>query len=158
MGPYKTFRTSFGFIAVSFAALVMLGATGLTAEKAEARMPAAQTHPIISLNQILARDANTFQNDKALEAGCRKTGHDKSICLCVTHVMKYELTLDQYRAATRLYGQNGNHEDLRRTLQREGFQLEDIYIAEGMERTLISDPNFASRCATAKAYYRTKVK
>ena len=81
--------------ATSFAALFVLSLS--TVLPAQARTPAAQTLPIISLDTPLARDAETFEMDKTLDAACRKTGQDKSVCLCITHIMKYELTLSEYR-------------------------------------------------------------
>lgn len=122
--------------------------------QAQARAPEAQTVPVISLDTPLARDAETFQNDKTLDAACRRTGQTNSVCLCVTHIMKYELTLSEYRAATRLYGQSGDRAALRQTLRTEGVSASDIDMAEQMERSLIEDPDFALRCSEAKSYYR----
>ena len=139
--------------ATTFAALFILSSTPVL--PAQARSPAAQTVPAISLDTPLARDAETFEMDKTLDAACRKTGQDKSICLCITHIMKYELTLLEYRAATRLYGDSGDRVRLRDTLKAEGFVARDIEIAEQMARTLTEDADFAQRCRQAKSYYKT---
>jgi len=114
----------------------------------------AQTYPIISLNTPLARDAETFNDDKTLNAACRANGQGSEVCLCLTHVMKYELTLTEYKAATKLYGQPKDRSALYTSLKSEGFSASDISTAEQMERDLIADPDFALRCSEAKAYYR----
>lgn len=139
--------------ATSFAALFVLSLS--TVLPAQARTPAAQTLPIISLDTPLARDAETFEMDKTLDAACRKTGQDKSVCLCITHIMKYELTLSEYRAATRLYDDGGERGRLRDTLKAEGFVARDIVIAEQMAGSLAEDADFTQRCIRAKSYYKT---
>lgn len=114
----------------------------------------AQTVPTISLDTPLAKDVDTFETDKKLDAACRKTGLGNSICLCVTHIMKYELTLSEYRVATRLYGQSADRTALHKTLEGEGYSPPEIKMAEDMETFMIEDPDFAIRCAEAKAYYK----
>lgn len=140
--------------------LAVLGLSIISAlsPDAEARTPAPQMTPVISLDTPLARDMDTFENDKSLDAACRKTGQDKAVCLCVTHIMKYELTLAEYRAATRLYGQDGDRADVRQTLLSEGFAKSDINMAEQMEQSLTEDKDFALRCGEAKAYYKNAAK
>lgn len=118
----------------------------------------AQTHSALYLPEGGARDANTFEIDKALDAACRKSGQSQSVCLCVTHVMKFEMSLKSYQAATRLYGQPADRTALHRALNRDGFKQTDIQSAEKMERSLIHDADFALRCADAKAYYRPALK
>lgn len=150
MGRHLKFKNCLA--GASLAALFMLSASGTLS--AQARSSAAQTYPVISLDTPLARDAETFQGDKTLDAACRKTGQDKSVCLCVTHIMKYELTLSEYRAATRLYGRTENRTELHNTLKNEGFKPSEISMVEQMERSLIEDKDFALRCTEAKSYYK----
>ena len=122
----------------------------------DANAASAQTLPAISTSESnAARDASTFQLDKTLEASCRKSGQTGAVCLCVTYVMKYELSLKEYSAATRLYGEQTNREPLRTQLYDEGYQMAEIETALKMERDLIQNIDFAERCANAKAYYRT---
>ena len=152
MGQHLNIKTNLAI--ASAAALFILSTSAGLPTHAEARVPAAQTYPVISLDTPLARDAETFQGDKTLEAACRKTGQETSVCLCVTHIMKYELTLSEYRAATRLYGRTGDRAELHGTLKSEGFKPSEISMAEQMERSLIEDKDFALRCTEAKAYYK----
>lgn len=152
MGRHLNFSTSLTF--ASFAALFILSTNAYLPVVAEARIPAAQMVPVISLETPLARDADTFESDRALEAACRQTEQDKSVCLCVTHIMKYELTLAEYKAAIRLYGQDGDRTTLYTKLKNEGFEPSDINMAEQMERSLIEDSDFTLRCAEAKSYYK----
>ncbi|MEP4050818.1 MAG: hypothetical protein ABJN22_01100 [Litorimonas sp.] len=156
MGRHLDFSTSLAF--ASFAALFILSTSASLPLTAEARTPSGQMVPVISLETPLARDADTFESDRALEAACRQTGQEKSVCLCVTHIMKYELTLAEHKAAIRLYGQNGDRTALYTKLQNEGFEPSDINMAEQMERSLTEDSDFALRCTEAKSYYKTPSK
>jgi len=135
-----------------FGAIVMLGAS--TAAPAQTEVIAAQIYPTIPLNTPLARDAETFEIDKSLDAQCRKMGKPSSVCLCVTHVMKYELTLREYRVATRLYGQTEQRFALQQSLRREGYTASEIEMVEEMERSLTEDDDFDERCSDAKSYYK----
>lgn len=150
MAQHLNLKASIGFAAVS--ALFIVSASTALLAQAEARAP--QTSTAISLDTLLARDADTFQADRTLEAACRKSGQNKHVCLCVTHIMKYELTLAEYRAATRLYGQPVNRTALHDILKNEGFRPAQINLAEDMERSLTQDNDFAVRCSEAKAYYK----
>lgn len=132
----------------------MLSTAASLSTQAEARSPSTQLHPAISLQTPLARDANTFEMDKALTAACRKTGTQTSVCICVTHVMKYELTLAEYQVATRLYGQPKNRTTIHKVLKGEGFTPSEIGMVEKLEQSLIQDKNFDDRCSEAKAYYK----
>ncbi len=140
---------------------VLLAALGFALPKLampNANAASAQTHPAISINPASARDANTFESDKALYAACRKSGQDSAVCLCLTHVMKYEMSLKSYHAATRLYGQPPSRNALHGKLQAEGYKKSEIERAENMERSLLASEDFGLRCAGAKAYYKKAVK
>lgn len=152
MGPYRNIKAA--LVVASIAGLAAMALASARPAFAAPNMQTAQTHPAITIDSLMARDANSFQDDKALNAACRKTGQDNAVCLCVTHVMKYELSLKQYRAATRLYGTTAQRNTIRKSLQSEGISSSEIKIAEEMEQSLISDPNFSYRCADAKAYYK----
>lgn len=153
MGPYRNIKAA--LVVASIAGLAAMGLSGARPAFAAPNMQAAQTHSASTIDNLMARDANTFQDDKALNAACRKMGRDNAVCLCVTHVMKYELSLKQYRAATRLYGTTIQRNAIRKSLQSEGFSMSEIKVAEEMETSLTADPNFSYRCTDAKAYYKT---
>ena len=153
MGQHLKIKANLAVI--SIAALFVLSTSATLPAQAEARVPVAQIYPVISLNTPLARDADTFANDKTLDAACRKTGQENAVCLCVTHIMKYELTLSEYRAATRLYGQPNDRTALHSALRGEGVKATEIGMAEQMEQSLIEDEDFALRCSEAKAYYKS---
>lgn len=144
-------------IEMKLAAAAMTGIFALSASTslpAHAQAASAQLYPTISLNTPLARDADTFEIDKILNAQCRKIGKPSAMCLCVTHVMKYELTLAEYQVATRLYGRPENRTTLHQRLKSEGYNASEIKTAEDMERSLTEDNDFDTRCSDAKAYYR----
>ncbi len=144
---------------VTFCVFAILTAFGFIFPKITlplANAASAQTLPLISPTEIDdARDVNTFQLDKTLEAACRKSGQKGTICLCVTHVLKYELSLKEYSAVTRLYGQSENRDMIQAQLYAEGYHKADIDTAIKMAQHLIQNIDFAERCANAKAYYKT---
>lgn len=119
---------------------------------------AAQSYPMVSLQTELARDADTFEDDKTLVKSCSSDGQAQAMCLCVTHILKYELTLNEYRAAVRLYGKTKDDETITATLRDTGVEAGDIAMAKGVIRSLTTSPDFAERCAEAKAYYRPKTR
>ena len=152
MGHYRNIKTH--FTAANGAALFLFGTTTILSTQALARNPEAQLYPAISLDTPLARDADTFETDKALTAACRKTGTQTPVCICVTHVMKYELTLAEYQVATRIYGQPKNRTTIHKVLKEEGFTKSEIGMVEELEHSLIDDKDFNDRCSEAKAYYK----
>jgi len=154
MGQFFNLKTTVA--AAVLLALLLVTAGTAVPDRAEARVPAAQTYPAISTETPPARDADTFAGDRTLEASCRKTGQEKAFCLCVTHIMKYELTLPEYRAVTRLYGRAVDRRDIHRTLKNEGFTPAEIKVAEAMEQSLVQSDDVSARCAEAKAYYKNE--
>ena len=133
---------------------VLFALSASTILPAHARAASTQFYPTIPIDAPLARDADTFEIDKILDMQCRKMGKPSAICLCVTHVMKYELTLAEYQVATRLYGRTENRTTLRQRLKSEGYNALEIKMAEDMERSLTENNDFDERCSDAKAYYR----
>ena len=161
--------TKIGFKTISVTlGLLTLGVFVPTLIDAQAFTAVAQTTPAISSAtprpKPLARDASTFESDKTLNAACRKTRQNisgdsqsaitRETCLCVTHILKYELTLPEYRAVVRIYGVSGDRTQLYSNLQDEGISRADINTAERIERGLIGASDFTERCAEARAYYR----
>lgn len=117
---------------------------------------AAQSYPLITLQTPLARDADTFSDDKALVKSCAAKGQPQSTCICVTHVLKYELTLNEYSAAVRLYDQSADAKTVTAALYKDGLSPSDIATAREVMRDLTTASDFQDRCAEAKAYYRPK--
>ncbi len=153
MGRYSNKITK--LMAISLTAFILSSPGTILPLQAEARPDAAQFYPAISVNTPLARDEETFENDKTLDAECRKSGRKSAVCLCVTHILKYEMTLSEYQVVTRIYGQPKDRTRLYETLKNEGFNAAEIGIAEDMERSLTENKDFALRCSEAKAYYKT---
>lgn len=140
------------------ALLAAFGFTFLKLTMPHASAAYAQTIPAITIKTPRARDANTFETDRALDATCRKSGQNNAVCLCLTHVMKYEMNLKPYRATPQLFGQPEDRSALHRKLYRKGYTKTDVEIAENMERSLITSEDFGLRCAEAKSYYRNTAK
>ena len=153
MGRYSKKITK--LMTISLAAFALSSPGTVLPLQAEASANAAQIYPAISVNTPLARDEETFENDRTLDAECRKSGQNSAVCLCVTHILKYELTLSEYQVVTRIYGQPQDRTRLYQRLKNEGFKASEIGIAEEMERSLTQDKDFALRCSEAKAYYKT---
>jgi len=112
--------------------------------------------PIISLQAELARDADTFADDKTLVAACMDKGQAKQTCLCVTHVLKYEMTLNEYRAAVHLYKKEDKPNLEMASLRALNLTPQDINTARQMMRGLTESQDFSERCSEARAYYRPK--
>lgn len=119
-----------GFIAAFLAVLFSFGASATAPYKAEASSPSAQNYALAAPLDRLARDANTFRTDRGLDAACREAGQEKETCLCVVNILKYDLPLQDYRAAWNMFD-----------------QAQDI--------ALIKRDDFAPRCAEAMAYYNS---
>ena len=120
---------------------------------------AAQTIPAITKPAPMARDAATFELDKEVNHACRKSKvsankTEREACLCVTFILKYELTLPQYKAAARLYGTHGNNDQIYQDLRKAGVTQSDIGTAERLNQSLALAPDFEKRCTIAKAYYK----
>ena len=152
LGRNRNIITSLAALSTALCLLLLAGAS-LSAQ-AKARTPAGQTQPAVRLISLEARDAETFQSDKTLEASCRKSGQNKSICLCVTYILKYEMTLSEYEVVTRLYGQTQNRQTLHQSLKNEGFKPSEIGKAEAIEKALTQAVDFDARCLAAKSYYK----
>ncbi len=156
MGPFAIDRRILMAVLIS---TLSWGALNFGVPDTSGNMAFAQTIPAISQTQPRARDAATFEDDKKLNLACRNSQDPKmkrtqDACLCVTHVLKYELTLTEYRAAAILYGATGDREPLYQTLRDRKFSADDINVAEHMEKNLFGTSDFAERCANAKAYYK----
>ena len=134
------------------------GILGYDAVAVAGAQSAAQSYPMVSLQTELARDADTFDDDKALVKSCSSEGQAQSTCLCVTHILKYELTLNEYRAAVRLYGKTKDVETIAAALRETGVEPVDIAMAQDVIGGLTTTPDFAERCSEAKAYYRPKTR
>ncbi len=136
-------------LAILAAGLGLLSQNAVAAAKAQT---VQQTYPMMSLQTELARDADTYAEDKALVETCTSKGQSQATCLCVTHVLKYELTLNEYKAAVRLYDKDTK--SLSAALRDENISPQDIQTAKDVMADLTKDSDFSERCSEAKAYYR----
>ncbi len=102
-----------------------------------------------------ARDQPTFQQDLSLTNSCIEGGRDKTECLCVTRVLKYELSLREYRLASQIFARPAPQEQsaLRLTLMQQGYEDEEIGRLSSYTGKLTSASNFQNRCAEANAYF-----
>jgi len=130
MGLIQNIKT--GLIIAFLAGLFSIGANATAPHQAAAYNSSSYTasdgYPLAAPLDTLARDANTFKIDKGLDEACRNTGQEKETCLCVIHILKYDLPLKDYQSAWNLFE---NAEDI----------------------TLIARDDFEPRCAEAMAYY-----
>jgi len=117
-----------GLIIAFLAGLFSIGAHATAPNQIEAYSPSTQNYALAAPLDRLARDANTFQTDKGLDAACREAGQEEETCLCIVHILKYDLPLKDYRATLDMFE-----------------QTEEI--------TLIARDDFEPRCAQAMAYY-----
>jgi len=137
--------------------LVLLGAlmssiNGIKLEHSNALAATAATE------NVQARDAATSRDDINLTNICIDAGQSKTHCLCVTKIFKHEMSLRQYKAATRLYASMVSSEPAARNatnmrLKQLGYIDTEIKIVDTLQRTLSNETKFHDRCALADAYF-----
>lgn len=92
-----------------------------------------------------ARELETYGDDVRLTNQCIDRGGDKAECVCVVSVLKYELTLGEYRRAARAW------------TVPAGYRAQDgvspMRDADGALRGLTRAEDFQRRCAVAKTYF-----
>ena len=96
----------------------------------------------------MARSADTVADDLRLINRCIDNGRSKAECLCVTQVMKYEMTLTDYRRAARAYTLQASV-----VTRGQNVQAEPAKRVEGDISAMVSAPNFEYRCAAARDYF-----
>lgn len=96
----------------------------------------------------MARSADTVSDDLRLINRCIDNGRSKSECLCVTQVMKYEMSLSDYRRAARAY-------DVKVSMVSRGNDpfAGPAARVESDITAMVSSPNFDYRCAAARDYF-----
>ncbi len=127
--------------------------------KTEQSMALAAT----SVNEPLsARDAATSRYDINLTNSCIESGKSKQHCLCVTKIFKYEMSLRDYKAATKLYQSMVSTEPTARSvtkiaLQQLGYVDSEITTVDNLQRNLSKNAQFESLCAMADTYFNPTV-
>lgn len=107
---------------------------------------------------LSARDAATSRADIALTNSCIEAGQTKDYCLCVTKVLKYQMSLREYMAAVKLYP-NGFNSDptarsaLKISLRQSGYNDQEITNIENFQSQLLERTNLKQQCEMASAYY-----
>ena len=103
-----------------------------------------------------ARDADTFDMDKALVTACKAQGRALVDCICLTHILKYESSLDVYRASVSLYP--GIEWPNTIKARNESWRILPRHLITAQKR--LDEMNHATdlavRCETAKAYYKRR--
>lgn len=97
-----------------------------------------------------ARTVQTSAEDITLTNSCIESGKEKIYCLCVTKIFKNEMTLDQYRAAASIYGQENN---IIPSLQRNNDAETDISAIKARIKDLSTEKMFRTRCDRAEIYF-----
>ena len=106
----------------------------------------------------LARDAATSRDDINLTNSCIEAGKSKSHCLCVTKVFKHEMSLREYKAATKLYQSMVSPEPSARsatkmTLKQLGYNDYEITNVDNLQHNLSAKANLKNRCEIADAFF-----
>lgn len=104
----------------------------------------------------LARDTSTFREDVALTNACVESGQNKADCLCVTYVLKYELSLPDYRAASQMLFTPANADAAAQRAANLSARNIPARITRyrNLNRELISQSDFAPRCTEADHYFK----
>lgn len=109
-------------------------------------------------HNTLARDAATSRDDITLTNSCIEAGKSKNHCLCVTKVFKHEMSLRDYRAATKLYQSMVSSEPTARSstkmsLKQLGYVDHEITNLDKLQRDLSAKADLKNRCEIADAYF-----
>jgi len=105
----------------------------------------------LDTQSLKARDAMTYEDDKRLTNSCIEGGQDKTDCLCLTRIFKYELSLRDYKAVSFMFNQDINN--MTPKLLKSGFSSTEISKLKNLEKTVQKSADFRSRCFNAKTYY-----
>lgn len=97
-----------------------------------------------------ARTVQTSTEDITITNSCIESGKEKIYCLCVTKIFKNEMTLDQYRAAASIYGQESH---ITPNLQHNSDSETDIRAIEARIKDLSNEKMFRERCNRAEIYF-----
>ena len=92
-----------------------------------------------------ARDAETSGDDVRIVNGCIADGGSKADCVCVAYVMKYEMTLGEYREAA---GNLTRRASYSRAGQSDRPAVSTPTIAQTRRRD-----DLQRRCAAARRYF-----
>jgi len=111
---------------------------------------------------LSARDAATSKYDISLTNSCIEAGKSKQHCLCVTKIFKYEMSLREYKAATKLYQSMVSSEPTARSvtkisLHQLGYVDSEIISVDNLQRNLSRDAQFQNLCDMANAYFNPTV-
>jgi len=97
-----------------------------------------------------ARDAATHINDKRLTNNCIESGYNKTECLCLTRIFKYELSLKDYETMAVIFDDTESNVQ---TLLSYGYNRSKLNKLKVLSETLSKSADFTSRCAKAETYY-----
>lgn len=120
----------------------------------------AQAAPTQITNDLApAKDLATFREDLALTNNCIETGRNKSECLCVTRVLKYELSLRDYRLASQLFAHSASAPDQPKFIQAlsdQGYADADVTRISRVTTALTQAKDFQNRCSMADSYFKAQ--
>ncbi|MGB3455416.1 MAG: hypothetical protein WBG08_08825 [Litorimonas sp.] len=108
-----------------------------------ATAPDAVAQDKVAETVVQARHVATFETDIALTNQCVRDGGGKAVCLCVTKVLKHELTLEDYQDAVRGYVANT---DTKATPWIEASHAGPVV-------RLAGSADFIDRCKAADRYF-----
>ncbi|MGB6228684.1 MAG: hypothetical protein WBF53_00985 [Litorimonas sp.] len=132
-------------LAASMAAL-LFAVSPVGEAEAQTPAPAPLTDAAALGDRAPARNIDTPFEDRRLTNACIEAGLSKADCLCVTKVLKYELTLSEYRDAVRRHTTgpvliNASTRGRARTQPDPALQ------------TLIGGADFDQRCVAADRHF-----
>lgn len=133
-------------------ALAWTGASHIPSAEAQA----APSLKPVAKGDVLARDVSTFTEDLRLTNECVDSGVGKTECLCVTRVLKYELSLREYRAASLIYAapiKSGERRAKKIDLMSRGYSQTEITAVDSLTRNLTKQADFVSRCSEAAEWF-----
>ncbi|WP_409432182.1 hypothetical protein ACJ3XI_08155 [Litorimonas sp. RW-G-Af-16] len=138
-------------------AIIALGTSGASPFAASQNLAEAAATQVED-DLTPARDLPTAREDLTLTNQCIDDGKDKTECLCVTTVLKYELSLREYRVASQIYTAkpNTNQSAIKMTLAQQGYTDEEISRLSRFTSNLTSESDFSARCSEAQTYFKAE--
>jgi len=108
--------------------------------------------------QVLARDMPTFREDTGLANSCIEAGGTKTHCICVTTILKHEMSVREYKAAVKLFAAGKSAEPTAMTstkmsLRSQTYTPREINRINAFQRKLIEADGFEDRCTQAAQYF-----
>lgn len=126
------------------------------------KSPVKQTASMAVVNPAMpARNAATHDDDLRITNQCVEAGETKEACLCVTHILKYEMSIGEY-AKTAAQFAPSQPEGTGPAVIEASIETDPVSDLQRRQmvtafRTITTSSDFAQRCGVASRYFERAV-